>query len=97
MLAVPPGFEGDAFTYSESRMRRKRHAGTWLGEVEEDIEDCTIKPYIVGDGAFPMKSHDQPDYELTAQRINKAGTKEGGVPVTAMTADKNMDSSRKID
>ena len=52
------------------------HAGTWLGEVEEDDEDCTIKPYIIGDGAFPlepqlMKCYDRPDF-VRQKHFNRA-------------------------
>ena len=52
---------------NESSLRRKIHAGSWLGEVEEDIEDCTIKPYSIGDDAFPLepqltKCYDRQDF-----------------------------------
>ena len=70
------GCVGDAFTYNESSLRRKIHAGSWLVEVEEDIEDCTIKPYIIGDAAFPlepqlMKCYDRPDF-VHQKHFNRA-------------------------
>lgn len=70
------GCVGDAFTYGESSLRRKVHGGRWLNEAEVQIEDVVVKPFLIGDSAFPlepqlMKCYDNPQYDHQT-KFNKA-------------------------
>eukprot|EP00117_Sycon_ciliatum_P039940 scpid76492/ scgid29430/ Putative nuclease HARBI1; Harbinger transposase-derived nuclease len=59
------GCVGDAFTYRESSLRRLITSGEWLSEYAEDLDGVTVKPYLIGDSAFPLeqqllKCYDRP-------------------------------------
>ena len=46
---------GDAFSYAESFLRRRIVEGGWLQGNVQDFDGTTVRPYIIGDSAFPLE------------------------------------------
>ena len=70
------GCVGDAFSYAESSLRRRIVGGTWLQGNEQDFDGTTVRPYLIGDSAFPLepqllKCYDQRDFHHQ-KKLNKA-------------------------
>ena len=66
----------DAFSYAESSLRRRIVGGTWLQGNEQDFDGTTIRPYLIGDSAFPpepqlLKCYDQRDFHHQ-KKLNNA-------------------------
>ena len=70
------GCVGDAYTYNESSLKRRINDGTWLSGVDEDINDCSVRPYLIGDSAFPLGPRLLKCYETATyphqRRFNRA-------------------------
>ena len=61
------GCVGDAFSYGESSLRRRIVGGNWLQDSPQDFDGTTVRPYLIGDSAFPLeaqmrKCYDQRDF-----------------------------------
>ena len=49
-----PGSVGDAYVYRHSGLKAKIDADKWLNEFEQELKHVTVKPYLIGDAAFPL-------------------------------------------
>eukprot|EP00117_Sycon_ciliatum_P014843 scpid34720/ scgid14937/ Putative nuclease HARBI1; Harbinger transposase-derived nuclease len=70
------GCVGDAFSYAESSLRRRIVGGRWLQDLHRNFDGTTVRPYLIGDSAFPlepqlMKCYDQARFQHQT-RFNKA-------------------------
>ena len=73
------GSVGDAYAYRHSGLKAKIDADEWLNEFEQELKDVTVKPYLIGDAAFPlgpelMKNYDTSNHSHQ-KRFNAALTK----------------------